>query len=127
LPHTTVTNSAGLLKTVIVRSIDLLVRPFPWQTANAAQKAAVAGTLIWYVLVLMTLWLTIRQGLDQRLVPVLILIVCETIGFALTLVDAGEGFRHRVNVILLLAVPLGVMLDRWWTARAESRQRLVVT
>ena len=65
LPHTTVTNSAGLLKTVVLRSIDLVVRPFPWQTASAAQKVAVAGTLIWYVLVLLTLWLTIRQGLDR--------------------------------------------------------------
>ncbi len=127
LPHTTVTNSTGLLKTVILRSIDLVSRPFPWQTASAAQKAAVAGTLIWYLFVLLTLWLTIRQGLDQRLVPVLILIVCETIGFALTLVDAGEGFRHRVNLILLLAVPLGVMLDRWWTARSEPSQKLVAT
>ena len=127
LPHTTVTTSAGLLKTVVLRSIDLLIRPFPWQTSSAAQMAAVAGTLIWYVLVLITLWLTIRQGLDQSLVPVLILIVCETIGFALTLVDAGEGFRHRVNLILLLAVPLGVMLDRWWTARSEPRHRLVAT
>jgi hypothetical protein len=127
LPHATVTSSGGLLKTVILRSIDLLVRPFPWQTASAAQKAAVAGTLIWYLLVLLTLWLTIRQGLDQRLVPVLILIVCETIGFALTLVDAGEGFRHRINLILLLTVPLGVMLDRWWAARADPRRSMVAT
>lgn len=127
LPHTTVTNSTGLLKTATLRSIDLLVRPFPWQTASAAQKAAVAGTLIWYLLVLVTLWLTVRQGLDQRLVPVLILIVCETIGFALTLVDAGEGFRHRINLILLLTVPLGVMLDRWWSARADPQRRMVAT
>ncbi len=127
LPHTTVTSSGGLLKTVMLRSIDLLVRPFPWQTASAAQKAAVAGTLIWYLLVLVTLWLTVRQGLDERLVPALILIVCETIGFALTLVDAGEGFRHRINLILILTVPLGVMLDRWWTARSEPRRGMVAT
>jgi len=113
------------LKTAVLRSVDLVLRPFPWQTASAAQKVAVAGTLIWYVLVLVTLWLTIRQGLDERLVPALILIACETVGFALTLVDAGEGFRHRVNLVLLLAVPLGVMLDRWWTARNEPRRRLV--
>ena len=127
LPHATVTTSGGLLQTVVVRSFDLLVRPFPWQIGSAAQKAAVAGTLIWYVLVLLTLWLIARQGLDERLVPALILIVCETIGFALTLVDAGEGFRHRVNLILLLTVPLAVMLDRWLAARAESPQRLVAT
>jgi hypothetical protein len=125
LPHTTVTNSAGLLKTVVSRSVDLLIRPFPWQTASAAQKAAVAGTLIWYALVLVTLWLTVRQGLDGRLVPALILIACQTIGFALTLVDSGEGFRHRVSLILILAVPLGVMLDRWWSER--TAKRLVAT
>lgn len=125
LPHATVTSGTGLLKTVVLHSIDLMLRPYPWQTASAAQKAAVAGTLIWYALVLATLWLTARQGLDERLLPALILIVCETIGFALTLVDAGEGFRHRVNLVLILAVPLGVMLDRWWTNRT-TRPRWVV-
>jgi hypothetical protein len=127
LPHATVTNGSDLLKTVLLRSVDLVLRPYPWQTASAAQKVAVAGTLIWYVLVLGTAWLTIRQGLDGRLVPALILIVCATIGFALTLVDAGEGFRHRVNLVLILAVPLGVLLDRWWTARAQRPRGLVPT
>jgi hypothetical protein len=122
LPHATVTSGSGLLKTVVLHSLDLVLRPYPWQTGSAAQKAAVAGTLIWYLLVLMTLGLTMRQGLDARLVPALILIVCETVGFALTLVDAGEGFRHRVNLLLILAVPLGVMLDRWWVARGEPVQ-----
>lgn len=125
LPHATVTNAGGLLKTVILHSLDLVVRPFPWQTASAAQKVAVAGTLIWYAFVLVTLLLTIRQGLDERLVPVLILIACEAVGFALTLVDAGEGFRHRVNLVLLLSVPLGVVLDRWWSGRGQPRRRLV--
>jgi hypothetical protein len=125
LPHTTVTNSGGLLKTAVLRSIDLLIRPFPWQTGSAAQKAAVVGTLVWYLLVLVALVLTVRQGLDGRLVPVLVLVACETLGFALTLVDAGEGFRHRVNLVLLLAVPLGVLLDRWWSTRAQ--RRLVAT
>jgi len=127
LPHATVTNGSDLLKTVVLRSVDLILRPYPWQTASAAQKVAVAGTLIWYVLVLVTAWLTIRQGLDGRLVPALIVIVCATIGFALTLVDAGEGFRHRVNLVLILAVPLGVLLDRWWTARAQRLHGLVAT
>jgi hypothetical protein len=125
LPHATVTNSSGLLKTVVLRSVDLILRPYPWQTASAAQKAAVAGTLIWYLLVLISAWLTLRQGLDRRLVPALILILCETVGFALTLVDAGEGFRHRVNLVLILAVPLGVLLARWWAARGARGSRLV--
>jgi hypothetical protein len=125
LPHATVTNGPDLLKTVVVHSIDLVLRPYPWQVASAAQKAAVAGTLIWYLLVLITVWLALRQRLDDRLVPVLILMICVTVGFALTLVDAGEGFRHRVNLVLLLAVPLGVLIDRWWTARTERSRRLV--
>jgi hypothetical protein len=123
LPHATVTSGGGLLKTVVLHSVDLILRPYPWQLGSAAQKAAVAGTLIWYLLILVTLWLTLRQGLDERLLPALILIACETVGFSLTLVDAGEGFRHRVNLLLILAVPLGVMLDRWWTARGARTQR----
>ncbi|MDE3134153.1 MAG: hypothetical protein KGL15_08820 [Acidobacteriota bacterium] len=127
LPHATVTNVSGLLKTIVLHSVDLILRPYPWQTASAAQKAAVAGTLIWYALLLVTIWLTIRQGLDDRLLPALILSICATIGFALTLVDAGEGFRHRVNLVLILTVPLGVLLDRWWTTRGSRIRKLVAT
>ena len=127
LPHATVTDSGGLLKTVVLRSIDLVVRPFPWQTASAAQQAAVAGTLLWYLLVIVIVWLALRQRLDGRLIPAFVLVACEVIGFALTLVDAGEGFRHRVNLVIILAVPLGVLLDRWWTARRQPDRRLVAT
>jgi hypothetical protein len=127
LPHASVTSGGGLLKTVVLHSVDLLLRPYPWQLGSAAQKAAVAGTLIWYLLVLVALLLTLRQGPDSRLVPALILIACETVGFALTLVDAGEGFRHRVNLMLILALPLGVMLDRWWAGRETRLPQAVVS
>jgi hypothetical protein len=123
LPHASVTNAGGLLRTIVSRSVDLLIRPYPWQTHSAAQKVAVAGTLIWYVLMIVTLLLMLRQGIDGRLVPALILIACETVGFALTLVDAGEGFRHRINLVLILAVPLGVMIERWSIGRARTRYR----
>jgi hypothetical protein len=122
LPHVNVTSSAGLLKTIVSRSVDLIFKPFPWQVGSAAQKAAVVGTLIWYVLLAVAAVLTFRQGLDERLVPVLILFVCETIGFALTLVDTGEGFRHRVNLVLLLSVPLGVMLSRRRSGHAANNR-----
>ena len=121
LPHATVTNAGGLLRTVVSRSVDLLVRPYPWQTHSAAQKVAVAGTLIWYGMMIVALLLTVLEGLDGRLLPALILIACETLGFALTLVDAGEGFRHRINLVLLLAVPLGVLIGRWSVGQARAR------
>ena len=121
LPHANVTSSIGLLKTIISRSFDLMFKPLPWQVGSEAQKAAVAGTLIWYLLLAVAAVLTFRQGLDERLVPVLILFICETIGFALTLVDTGEGFRHRVNLVLLLSVPLGVTLSRLRSGHAANR------
>jgi hypothetical protein len=120
LPHATVTSASGLLKTIVARSVDLALRPFPWQLGSAAQKVAVLGTLVWYVLVAVALILMIRRGLDQRLVPVAILAICETIGFSLTLVDTGEGFRHRINLIMMLAVALGVLVDRWLSARGQA-------
>jgi hypothetical protein len=127
LPHATVTSGGGLLKTLVLHSLDLILRPYPWQLGSAAQKAAVAGTLIWYLLVLVTLLLAVLRGLDGRLLPALILVACETVGFSLPLVDAGEGFRHRVNLVLILVVPLGVMLDSWWTARGGREQRTSAT
>ncbi len=129
LPRATVTNAGGLLGTAISRSFDLLLKPFPWQTGDTAQKAAVAGTLVWYVLLIVTLWLAVRtrswmRALDSALAPAVILFLCETVGFALTLVDTGEGFRHRVNLVLLLSVPLGVMLSRWWETRRTGVRTL---
>jgi len=127
LPPAAVTNAGGLLSTAFSRSVDLLVRPFPWQTADAAQKAAVAGTIVWYALLLAALWLIVRRGLDGRLVPALALLACETVGFGLTLVDSGEGFRHRVNLVLLVALVLGVMLARGRRRAAASwRQGVLI-
>jgi hypothetical protein len=121
LGHATVTNSGGLLKTLVERTIDLLLRPYPWQVGSTAQKVAVAGTLLWYALVLIAVTLVARVGLDEWLVPVVILAVCETVGFGLTLIDAGEGFRHRINLILMLAVSLGVLADGLLPARSSGR------
>jgi hypothetical protein len=113
----TVTTSSGLAATVVVRSIDLLVRPFPWQVASTAQKVAVMGTLLWYVLIAFLVMLSFRTGLSIRLAPVFLLAVCELIGFSLTLLNAGEGFRHRTNLILLVSVCIGVIGDRWLSIR----------
>ncbi len=66
----------------------------------------------------------VRGWTDSALAPAVILFLCETVGFALTLVDTGEGFRHRVNLVLLLSVPLGVMLSRWWETRRATVRTL---
>jgi hypothetical protein len=123
LGRTDVLTSTGLGKTVVLRGLDLILRPYPWQLGSTSQQVAVAGTLLWYAMLIVTAGLALRVGFDERLVPVLILFLCETVGFALTLVDAGEGFRHRINLILMLAVVLAVLADRLLPARSPSPLR----
>jgi hypothetical protein len=120
LPHTSVLTSSGILHTVTTRSLDLVSRPYLWQLGSTAQKAGVLGTLIWYVLVVGVLVLAVKSGprLSARAAPILFLVIAVAIGFSLTLVNAGEGFRHRINLVLPLAAAAGYLL----AARLNAKQ-----
>jgi hypothetical protein len=64
--------------------------------------------------------LAVKSGsrVSARATPILFLVIAVTMGFSLTLVNAGEGFRHRINLILPLTAAAGYLL----AAALDARQ-----
>jgi hypothetical protein len=109
-----VTSPSGLASAVPTRGLDLLTRPYPWQGDNLSQRLAVLGTLPAWALMIAIVAAVIRRrpGLVDAL-PVAYLLAAVTIGYALTTANAGTGFRHRTQVVVLLtAVAAIVWLHR---------------
>jgi hypothetical protein len=110
-----VSTSAGLAKTLVVRTFDLVARPFPWQLGNLNQQLGALGTLLWLALLAAALVGFVRAAGRMRertlvlLAPALPLIAV----FALTLTNAALGFRHRVHIVLLVAGVAAIV----WLAR----------
>lgn len=122
LPHSNVTTSSGLAHTVVARSFDLVTRPFPWQLGSLAQRAAVVGTLLWYLLIVGLVVLAFIAGsrVYIRATPVVLLALTETVGFSLSLNNAGLGFRHRVSLVVLLAAAAGLLIDGVASRRSQA-------
>ena len=119
----------GILSGLPGRIFDFLFRPFPWQIENVSQGLGVFTTLLTYGLYALLLIGLRRGGRDmvRRLAPLLWLIGCLVVCYALSTANAGTGFRHRLHVLVPLAGAVSVM----WSAQLETllrqlRKRLAV-
>jgi hypothetical protein len=112
LPPVEVTTTAGLADTLSARTIDFVTRPFPWQAENTSQRLGALGTLVWYGLAVAALaalaLVARRRELWVRAVPILLLACAQSAAYALSLVNAGLGFRHRMHLALMVAFVLAV-------------------
>lgn len=84
------------------RISDVLLQPYPWQAENTSQRFGVVGTLIAWIVLLVTLILIItrfRVAL-ARLPPLLYVVVMLALVYALSTGNAGTGFRYRTHVLV---------------------------
>ncbi len=97
---------------------DLLLRPYPWQLANNSQRLAAVGTLVAWVMLALILVTLVRDRSRAlgRAPPLAYLAVCVTVGYALSVGNAGTGFRYRTHVLLILAALLGAL----WAGTREA-------
>ena len=117
---------SGLVMNLPIRARDILVRPYPWQVANTSQQLGALGTLV----ALATMFLLVRYARRNRgqlvaltapfLYPAFFLMVA----YALSVGNAGTGFRYRTHLVLLGLATLVVLrehaLRRQEAARAEE-------
>jgi hypothetical protein len=98
---------------------DLLVRPYPWQTANWSQRSGAAGTLAAWVLFagLAVLVVANPRVALSRGPPVLYLLLFALFAYAIATGNAGTGFRYRTHV-LAIGITLAAVLA------AAPRKRL---
>jgi len=82
---------------------DVVLRPYPWQVANPSQQLGAVGTLV----ALVTLGLLLQYVRRNRgetialaapfLYPTLFLLIA----YALSVGNAGTGFRYRTHLVIL--------------------------
>jgi hypothetical protein len=110
------TTVSGVVEGLPLRVRDFLMRPYPWEQANLSQRLGAGGTLLTWLLFLTAI---VGVALNRRraraaLVVFGYLIGAVILGYALTTANAGTGFRHRVNVLLLLTAVVAIV----WSDRA---------
>jgi hypothetical protein len=101
------------------RVYDLLVRPYPWQIGSTSQQVGVAGTLIALgVLALLVRYaLRVRGRLLTLAGPLLYPMIFLMLAYALSVGNAGTGFRYRTHLITLAIGTLMLLRER---VRADS-------
>ena len=102
---------------------DVVLRPYPWQVQNASQRLGAIGTLV----VLVLLYLMIRYARRNRgqilahTAPILYPCLFLLVTYALSVGNAGTGFRYRTHLVLLGLAVLVVLREHALRRVSEAR------
>jgi hypothetical protein len=94
----------ALLTNLPQRISDVLLRPYPWQVGDTSQMLGVLGSivaLLSFAFVLRFGWLCRGQAL-RRAGPLLYPFFFLLIAYALSVGNAGTGFRYRTQLVTLV-------------------------
>ncbi len=96
------------------RIFDLLAKPYPWQIGSTSQQVGVIGTLIALaVLVLLASnVLRSRGALLATAAPLLFPMAFLMLAYALSVGNAGTGFRYRTHLVALAIATLMLLRER---------------
>lgn len=104
---------ADLVENLPARVRDIVLRPYPWQVENTSQQLGAIGTLV----VLAALCLLVRYVRRNRgralalTAPFIYPGVFLLIAYALSVGNAGTGFRYRTHLVLLGLATLIVLRE----------------
>jgi hypothetical protein len=104
---------SGLVTNLPRRVRDVVLRPYPWQVQNTSQQLGAIGTLV----VLAGLYLLVRYVRRNRgravalTAPILYPALFLLIAYALSVGNAGTGFRYRTHLVLLGFAVVVVLRD----------------
>lgn len=105
------------------RMAELLVEPFPWQLADTSQRFGAVGTLVAYAILFLLIryaWLA-RGEVFARAGPLLYPFFFLMVAYALSVGNAGTGFRYRTHLITLAVGAMAILRARVQSARALQR------
>lgn len=104
---------SDLVRNLPRRVRDVLLRPYPWQTANTSQRLGAIGTLV-AIAALILLWRYARRNRGQVLAiaaPIIVPAFFLLCAYALSVGNAGTGFRYRTHLVLLGLATLVVLRE----------------
>ncbi len=93
---------------------DLLVRPYPWQIGSTSQRIGVIGTLIALAVLacLVVVALRARSAVLATAAPLVYPMIFLMLAYALSVGNAGTGFRYRTHLLALAIATLLVLRER---------------
>ena len=111
---------SSLITNLPRRVRDIIVRPYPWQVQNTSQQLGAIGTLV-ALATLVLLVAYVRRNRGQVLAvaaPFIYPAFFLMIAYALSVGNAGTGFRYRTHLVLLALATVVVLREH--ALRRES-------
>ena len=116
---------SDLLHNLPRRVRDVVLRPYPWQVQNTSQRLGAIGTIV----VLVALFLLVRYARRTRgqilaiSAPILYPGLALLVAYALSVGNAGTGFRYRTHLVLLGLAVLIVLREHALRGEAAAADR----
>jgi hypothetical protein len=113
----------AILRNLPKRMAELLVEPFPWQLRDTSQRFGAIGTLFAYAMFLLLIryaWLC-RGEIFARAGPLLYPFFFLLVAYALSVGNAGTGFRYRTHLVTLVIASFAILRERAICLRAARR------
>ena len=109
------------------RMSDVLFKPYPWQVGNTSQMLGVLGSIVALTsMFLLVRFAVICRGQILRAAPFIFPLFFMLIAYALSVGNAGTGFRYRTHLVTLIistmVVLRSVALAKRATTAAHERQ-----
>jgi hypothetical protein len=110
----------AIITNLPTRIEELILQPYPWQLSDTSQRFGALGTLYAYVIVVLLFryaWKG-RGEIWARTGPILYPLLFILIAYALSVGNAGTGFRYRTHLLTLGIAAMAVLRER-----ARDRER----
>jgi hypothetical protein len=124
LEQVNVSSRGAILRSLPTRIRELIAEPYPWQLADTSQRLGAIGTLVAYAVLLLLLryaWLS-RGQIFARAGPLLYPLFLLTMAYALSVGNAGTGFRYRTHLVTLAIAAMVILREHVLLARQQSGQ-----
>jgi hypothetical protein len=102
---------------------DLILEPYPWRLGDTSQRVAAIGTLFAYAILLLLVryaWLS-RGQVFPRAAPLLYPLLLLLVAYALSVGNAGTGFRYRTHLVTLAVGAIMILREHVVAQHAEAR------
>jgi hypothetical protein len=98
-----ISSRGAVISSLPTKLRELILEPYPWQVSDSSQVFGALGTLVAYlVLILFVRYSWINRGdIFGRAGPLLYPLLFQTVAYAVTVGNAGTGFRYRSHLVTL--------------------------
>jgi len=115
----------AIITNLPLRIRDVLLRPYPWQLGDVSQGLGLAGSLValtCFALMIRFGWIC-RGQIMKRAGPLLYPFLFLTVAYALSVGNAGTGFRYRTHLVTLGLAAMVVLRQGALEIRASESER----